>query len=100
LNVLDTSLAARIAMPAQSDGDIRQALARFFADNVPAAPFDAGDDDLPLLSSGLLDSLSMLQLTTFLADTFAFELTDEDFTADNFATLGALVRLVQHKRAG
>ncbi len=81
-----------------TDTDVRQALARFFAQTSPATPLDTGDDGLELLSSGLLDSLAMVQLTMFLADELGFELSDEDFTEANFATLGSLVRLVSRKR--
>lgn len=81
-----------------ADTDVRQALARFFARTAAATPLDTGDDSQELLSSGLLDSLAMVQLTMFLADEVGFELSDEDFTEANFATLGSLVRLVNRKR--
>lgn len=81
---------------ATDDTAIRKALARFFAETVPGGEFDAHDDDQPLLT-GILDSLAMVNLTMFLADEFGFELSDDDFTQENFATLGALIRLVADK---
>jgi acyl carrier protein len=54
--------------------------------------------DTAILSSGLLDSLGILELTTFLADTFAIEIGDEDFTTANFGTIGDLVSFVYGKR--
>lgn len=81
---------------ATDDTAIRTALAGFFANNLPGVSFDAAADDQPLLS-GILDSLAMVNLTMFLADEFGFELSDDDFTHENFATLGALVRLVAAK---
>jgi acyl carrier protein len=87
------------APSAPPPGEVRSALARFFAETVPHVPFDVDDDAQALLSAGLLDSLSMVHLTTFLADEFGFELSDDDFTEANFATLGSLIELVYRKRA-
>lgn len=54
--------------------------------------------ETPLLTSGLLDSLGILELTTFLASRFEIEILDEDFTPANFGTIGDLVSFVVRKR--
>lgn len=76
---------------------VLRALEAFFAEHVPAAATGPIDPAFSLLESGHLDSLSMLQLTTFLADTFGIEFGDEDFTAENFATAGSLSELVRSR---
>lgn len=76
------------------------ALEHFFAEHVPAAAPGTIPADFALLESGLIDSLSMLQLTAFLSDTFGVTFTDEDFTEENFATAGALARLVRNRKSG
>lgn len=62
-----------------------------------------GDDDIredmALLESGILDSLGILQLVTFLGDEFGVEVGDEDFVAENFETIGSLARFVARKQA-
>lgn len=62
-----------------------------------------GDDeireDLALLESGILDSLGILQLVTFLGDELGVEVSDEDFVAENFKTVGSLARFVARKQA-
>ncbi len=62
-----------------------------------------GDDeiheDLALLESGILDSLGILQLVTFLGDELGVEVSDEDFVAENFETIGSLARFVARKQS-
>jgi acyl carrier protein len=69
----------------------------FFAQSSPGALTEPFGAQTALLSSGLLDSLSMLQLTTHLSDTFGIEFEDEDFTMENFATAGQIADLVAAK---
>ena len=76
---------------------VLQSMAAFFAQSSPGALSGQFGAETALLSSGLLDSLSMLQLTTHLADTFSIEFEDDDFTLDNFATAGRIADLVAAK---
>lgn len=62
-----------------------------------SATLPAGTDldaQTPLLDSGVLDSLGILQLTTRIEQVFGIEVTDEDFVPENFATVGSLARYV------
>ena len=56
-------------------------------------------DDTPLRDSGILDSLSTLKLVTFLEQQFQVELEASDLDASNMATIGAIARMVDAKRA-
>lgn len=47
-------------------------------------------DDEDLLSSGILDSLGILQLVAFIEKTFGIHVPDEDVVFDNFQSLGAM----------
>ncbi len=85
------------AQQAQMD-EIRSVLTRLLAEAAPPSASISLTDDVDLLSSGILDSLSMVNLSMRLADEFGFELTDDDFTEENFSTFGALVNLVSRKR--
>ena len=75
-------------------------LADFVAKTVPSAAGTPIVADTPLLGSGLLDSLAILQLVMFLGEEFGVEVGDDDFTEENFATAGSLARFVVGKRAG
>jgi acyl carrier protein len=46
----------------------------------------------------VLDSLAILQLMSFLADELGIEIADDDFTLDNFETVGALLAFVRRRK--
>ena len=48
----------------------------------------------PLISSGYLDSLSMVQLIIEMQESFAVQLAVEDLSADNFETVRAIASLI------
>ncbi|MEM1124839.1 MAG: acyl carrier protein [Bacteroidota bacterium] len=53
----------------------------------------AADDDL--LGSGLVESMSMMRLITFLEETYQFKLPFQDMTIDNFETVNAMVAYIK-----
>jgi acyl carrier protein len=54
--------------------------------------------DYRLLESGLLDSLGIQELTSFIEDEFGVRVLNEDLVPENFVTIESLARMVQHKR--
>jgi acyl carrier protein len=71
----------------------------FVVQQYPAARKRPLDDHLPLLTSGIVDSLGMLDLVRFLEDSFAIQLSDEELTPENFASIASLASFVEMKRA-
>ena len=66
------------------------------------SPALAGSDlapGTPLLASGLLDSLAILQLMMLVSDELDVEIGDEDFTEEGFETVGSLVAMIARKQA-
>lgn len=55
--------------------------------------------DGSLLDSGLLDSLGIFELVSYLQDTFGIEVADEDIVPDNFETLAQVSAYVDGKRS-
>jgi acyl carrier protein len=55
-------------------------------------------EDEELVNSGIIDSMGMLRLITFLEEKFDFEIGDGDVGDQNFGTLGRLVAFVDQKR--
>ena len=49
------------------------------------------DENLDLVSAGILDSLRILQLVTYIEETFDIEIPDEAVVYDNFHSLKAIV---------
>lgn len=70
----------------------------FLAEQVtpPRAPSELDNDFMPIESGGL-DSLSILHLVAFLEDEFDIQLDNDDLVLENFATVGAIVRLSDSK---
>jgi len=54
--------------------------------------------DTSLLESGIIDSLGVLELMTFLGDKFGITLEDEDFDPKHLATPGRLVQFILERR--
>lgn len=95
--------AAPQAISAVDDSDREQAaydaIKIFLSGSVALGGDDEIHRDLALLESGILDSLGILQLVTFLGDELNVEVSDEDFVAENFETIGSLSRFVARKQA-
>ena len=56
-------------------------------------------DDEPLLSSGLLDSMAIVQLLEFIESEFSVSVQDTDFDPDNFESINSINALVQRMQA-
>lgn len=56
----------------------------------------SGEDSL--LDAGLIDSMGIFQLITFIETQFHVEVQDEDIVPENFETLNSIVALIDSKR--
>lgn len=56
-------------------------------------------EDTPLLSSGIIDSISALQLVEFLEDHFKFKFEAHEVDQDNLDTINLIADFVQQKLA-
>ena len=58
------------------------------------------DDDEAIISSGLIDSFSLVDLALFIEETFAVRVDDAELTADVFDSVNELALLIQQRQAG
>ncbi|MCP9455352.1 MAG: acyl carrier protein [Nitrospira sp.] len=58
---------------------------------------DVVDGDTSFLESGLIDSTGVLELVTFLEETFKIKVEDEDLIPANLDSINALTRFIQTK---
>jgi len=58
--------------------------------------FDRGDN---LIDSGVLDSLSTLNLVSHLEEEYGIKIKSEDINLENFGTVDQLAALVEQKKA-
>ena len=61
-------------------------------------PDAALGDDQPLIGSGILDSLGVVELIAFIEESFDCHVNDHDVTEANFGTVSAIARLIEAKR--
>ena len=55
------------------------------------------DHDQSLISSGVIDSLAILRLITFIEEKFGVTVEDEDVVPDNFETINIISSYVKAK---
>lgn len=56
-------------------------------------------DDYDLLQNDVLDSMGIFEIVSFVESEFGIEILDDDLLPENFATIGAITRLIESKRA-
>ena len=59
----------------------------------------AASDDLSLVESGSIDSLSVFRLVSFLEENFGVSIADDEIRLDKFRTINAIGDLVIAKRS-
>jgi len=60
---------------------------------------EVGDND-SLTESGIVDSLGIFRLVSFLEENVGVHIGDEEITQDNFSTIAEIERFVNAKLAG
>ena len=75
--------------------DIIPTLNTFIATEILRQPSKEIASDEKLISSGLIDSFSLMDLALFVEDTFNVRIEDTELNADTFDTLEALASLIQ-----
>ena len=56
--------------------------------------------DTPLMSSGIIDSITALQLVSFLEDTFKIEFQPHEVDQENLETIDNIAKFVASKQSG
>src|SRR5688500_17196372 len=84
-----------LVMAGATDARIRE----FILGKFPIAKQRGGSDDDPLLRSGILDSLGILEVVSFLESEFDIVVADEELVPESFETIATIARFVDRKRA-
>jgi len=67
-------------------------ITREYADSLQGTSIDANS---PLISSGLIDSLSMVSLKVFLDQTYGLPIPDAEASTEAFDTVAGIVRMLR-----
>lgn len=79
--------------------EIRDEVRRFIQDNFYAAGVSDWADDTSLLDLGLIDSTGILEVVSFLEQTFGIRVEDAEMLPENLDSVRAIVSFVERKRA-
>lgn len=72
---------------------------QFIVDELCGGTRTALDPDEPLIASGILDSLGLLRLITFIEQQFNLSIGDGDVGSENFDTVRKITNFLETKRA-
>jgi acyl carrier protein len=78
---------------------IISAIEKYIAAQVLKQPNRRIAPDEPLISSGLIDSFSLMDLALFVEDTFGVRIEDTELNANTFDNLNQLVSLVESRKS-
>ena len=73
-------------------------LATFLAEKILKQPDRKIAADEPLLSSGLIDSFSLMDVALFVEDTFDVRIEDTELNAETFDNLTQLAALIDSRK--
>lgn len=88
-----------VSTPAIDQDAATMAIEGFLREHAPPAHRDGIGPATRILDGGLLDSLGILRLMTFLGDQIGVEIEDEDFVPEHFETVESLARFAVAKLA-
>lgn len=74
---------------------IEDAIRRFIVVDLGWTGSDELTDDYPLLETGVLDSIGLVHVMTFLQDEFDLDVFDRDVGTRDFASIGSIARFVR-----
>lgn len=73
-------------------------IAKFIAEKILKQPGKVISPDEALISSGLIDSFSLMDLALFIEDTFGVRVEDTELNAETFDNLNQLASLIQSRK--
>ena len=80
------------------DQTITTSLEKYIATQVLKQPNRKITEDEALISSGLIDSFSLMDLALFVEDNFGVRIEDTELNAETFDTLSQLTALIESRR--
>jgi acyl carrier protein len=72
----------------------------FILSQFPLARKRAIGDGDPLLGNGILDSLGILEVVSFVETEFGITVADEELLPESFESIASIARFVEDKRSG
>lgn len=82
----------------QDEGSIKSTLKHFVLENfLPDEDPEALEDDTPLITGGVLDSIATIKFATFVEEQYGVDLAPHEMSADYIDTLSDMATLINSK---
>jgi len=78
--------------------EITTTLAKHIAEKIIKQPNRVITADEPIISSGLIDSFSLMDLALYIEDTFGVRIDDTELNANTFDSLNQLASFIQSRK--
>ena len=78
--------------------EVTSQLASFLAEKILKQPSRKINEDESLISSGLIDSFSLMDVALYVEDTFGVRIEDTELNADTFDNLNQLAALIESRK--
>jgi acyl carrier protein len=82
-----------------ADASVREQVREFVLENARSKGINEVSDDQSLMVSGIIDSLGIFRLVSFLEDTFRVRISDDEIVPENFQSIDEIEKFVSNKRA-
>ena len=79
--------------------DIQSVISTYVSTSILKQPKRTISNQEPLISSGLIDSFSLVDLALFIEDSFGVHIDDTELNAQTFDTLDQLANLIQSRQS-
>ncbi|KPJ63835.1 hypothetical protein AMJ44_13885 [candidate division WOR-1 bacterium DG_54_3] len=77
---------------------MKEELIEYIKEEFVEDPDEEIDDTTPLISSGLIDSLSIVSLVAFIDKKFGVKIPDEKGVVENFETINKIIETINECR--
>ena len=77
---------------------VTESVRQFIVGNFPSARRRALNDDDPLLENGIVDSLGVLDIVSFLESEFGITVSDDELIPENFGNIQSIAGYVEKKQ--
>jgi acyl carrier protein len=79
------------------NNSVKDRIKKFIIEHFPLARAKALGEDDHLLANGIMDSLGVLEVVTYLEAEFGFNVSDDELIPEHFQTIGCLTAFVLEK---
>lgn len=79
------------------DQDVRAKVVAYIVENMLLGDDSGFDDEVSMISAGIMDSTAAIEMVAFLDEAFGVQLTDDEIGPDNLDTVSRIVALVERK---